>query len=439
MISRPMRPLLALLLPARPRRARASRARCSERRCPAGAGTLERLADRPGPERRLDGRLRDWPGALAPFAGATVHRRGALTYRDHITDAYGADNGQDTVRLGLLDPAAEEIPELFRLDPAYQYVPGEFGVPTGPLDPRVHYGDLPHVDEADLSEVRLGTDATRNLWLLARTTTMADDEPAPRCSSCSTPRRARPPATVPYNSGLTTTVGDVAVYLGPEGASATDLATGDGATAAGRPSTARSGYAQRHRGAHRTIDGVDASPSPRASPAATASSRRSTCSPTSPTSPSARPSRPATGGTSSRASTSSAAPSTASSPTSRPRPARPRRAGALRARSRLPRPHLPLGSADLRGGRRGRRPAALRRLPAHELPRRPAVARPVVVPLPRRQRPHRRRRRAGDLRGHGRGAQRRRDHAGRARRARLVRRPAATSTTSRSTATSTGC
>ena len=31
---------------------------------------------------------------------------------------------------------------------------------------------------------------------------------------------------VPYNSGLTTTVGDVAVYLGPEGASATDLATG---------------------------------------------------------------------------------------------------------------------------------------------------------------------------------------------------------------------
>ena len=53
-------------------------------------------------------------------------------------------------------------------------MPGEFGVPTGPLDPRVHYGDLPHLDEADLSQVRLGTDAERNLWMLARTTTMRD-------------------------------------------------------------------------------------------------------------------------------------------------------------------------------------------------------------------------------------------------------------------------
>lgn len=191
---------------------------------PAGGGTITRLADRPAPQRTVDARVRDWPGALAPFAGAVKHSRGTLTYRDHITDAYGADNGQDTARLGLLDPLAQEIPELFRLDPAYQYVPGEFGVPTGPLDPRVHYGDLPHVDDADLSEVRLGTDGARNLWLLARTTTMKDAATAVLVLLDTTPGDTA--REVPYNSGLTTRTGDVAVYLDADGGSWTDLATG---------------------------------------------------------------------------------------------------------------------------------------------------------------------------------------------------------------------
>ena len=51
-------------------------------------------------------------------------------------------------------------------------MPQEFGIPTGPFTFDVHYGDLPHADAADLSEVRLGTDPAGALWLLARTTTM---------------------------------------------------------------------------------------------------------------------------------------------------------------------------------------------------------------------------------------------------------------------------
>jgi dienelactone hydrolase len=193
---------------------------------PAGSGIVVSLADQPAPPRTLDGDSSDWPGTLPPFAGALQYSHGTLAYRDHITDAYGADNGQDADRLGLTDPATAVAPDLYRLEPAYQYVPGEFGVPTGPLDPQVHYGDLPHADEADLSEVRLGTDGERNLWLLARTTTMKDAGPGTALLVLldTTPgNTARP---VPYNSGLTTATGDVAVYLAGDGGSWTDLATG---------------------------------------------------------------------------------------------------------------------------------------------------------------------------------------------------------------------
>jgi dienelactone hydrolase len=213
-------PVLAALLLAAP--AQATPVLGSE--VPAGGGTVLRMPDRRAPARIVDGRTRDWPGALPAFAGARKYARGTLVYRDHITDAYGPDNGQDAARLGVLDPATEAEPELFRLDPAYQYVPGEFGVPTGPLDPRVHYGDLPHVDAADLSEVRLGTDARRDLWLLARTTTMKDAGTALLVLLDTAPgKTARP---VPYNSGLTSSKADVAVFLAGSHGSWTDLASG---------------------------------------------------------------------------------------------------------------------------------------------------------------------------------------------------------------------
>src|SRR5205085_7855052 len=91
--------------------------------------------------------------------------------QNHICDAYGHDNGQDVQRLSIQDPLQQKVPEIYRLDPAVQYVPGEFGIPTPGYNLATHYGDLEHQDEADLSELRVGADA-KNLWLLARTTTM---------------------------------------------------------------------------------------------------------------------------------------------------------------------------------------------------------------------------------------------------------------------------
>src|SRR5256885_7335569 len=85
-------------------------------------------------------------------------------FRSHIFDAYGADNGQDAQRMAVQDPLEQAVPETYRVDPAIQYLPGEFGIPTGPFTFDVHYGDLPHEDEADLSQLRLGTDASGALW-----------------------------------------------------------------------------------------------------------------------------------------------------------------------------------------------------------------------------------------------------------------------------------
>ena len=74
-------------------------------------------------------------------------------------------------RLAIQDKLQPTIPDIYRLDPAIQYVPGEFGIPTPGYNLSTHYGDLEHQDQADLSELRVGASAS-DLWLLARTTTM---------------------------------------------------------------------------------------------------------------------------------------------------------------------------------------------------------------------------------------------------------------------------
>src|SRR3954463_3081760 len=135
----------------------------------AGGGTVTPLRSRLNGARRVDGSATDWRGQLPGFGGAVQYSRGELVYQDHIFDAYGPDNGQDAQRLAVQDPLAQAVPETYRVDPALQYVPEEFGIPLGPFTFNVHYGDLEHQDQADLSQVRLGTDTARNLWLLART------------------------------------------------------------------------------------------------------------------------------------------------------------------------------------------------------------------------------------------------------------------------------
>src|SRR3954470_24027346 len=211
---------------------------------PAGGGTTEFLGNRPEPARAIDGATSDWTGGLPGFGGAIAYSRGELVYQDHIFDPYGPDNGQDAQRLSVLDPLAATVPETYRLDPAYQYVPGEFGVPTGPLVTTTNYGDDSRIDDADLSEVRLGANDAGGLDLLARTTTMKDDAPGAALLVLLHPRPGDASRDVPFNSGLKTSKGDVAVFLAGAHGAWVDLETpGDvHALPAGSVATNAAGY-----------------------------------------------------------------------------------------------------------------------------------------------------------------------------------------------------
>ena len=100
---------------------------------PAGGGTAEFIGNHPEAARTIDGATSDWNGRVPGFGGTLAYSRGELVYEDHLFDPYGADNGQDAQRLSVMDPLTAAVPEAYRLDPSYQYVPGEFGIPTGPF------------------------------------------------------------------------------------------------------------------------------------------------------------------------------------------------------------------------------------------------------------------------------------------------------------------
>lgn len=210
----------------------------------AGSGTTVSLPPRADGPRRVDGAAADWGGTSPGFGGALAYSRGELVYQDHVFDAYGADNGQDAQRMSVEDPAEAALPETYRIDPALQYVPQEFGIPTGPFTFDTHYGDLPHVDQADLSELRLGTDRGGDLWVLARTTTMADDKPATALLVLLDTAPGHATRTVPFASGLTSTRADVAVLLTGDRGWSADLSTGAvRPLPAGTVATGATGYA----------------------------------------------------------------------------------------------------------------------------------------------------------------------------------------------------
>ena len=192
----------------------------------AGQGTTIGLAPAQAGTRTVDGDRSDWSGTLPNFGGVLLYSHGELVYEDHYFDAYGADSGQDADRMAVQDPAREAAPETYRVDPALQYVPDEFGIETGPFKYRTNYGDLDHTDEADLAELRLGTDSDRNLWVLARTTTMTTANGTALLLLLDTgPDDAE--RQVPYNSGLRTGRAEVAVLLIGDRGWSTDLATGE--------------------------------------------------------------------------------------------------------------------------------------------------------------------------------------------------------------------
>jgi pimeloyl-ACP methyl ester carboxylesterase len=189
-----------------------------------GTGTIVGQKAKTAGPRTVDGDTGDWQGRLPGFGGVLLHSRGELVYEDHIWDAYGADSGQDAQRLAVQDPLNEAAPETYRVDPALQYVPGEFGVPTGPLAYATNYGDLPLQDAADLTELRLGAGEDGALWVLARTTTMKADSRTALLLLLDT---VAGEAERQVGYGLTTTRGDVAIVLTRSGGTWTDLATGE--------------------------------------------------------------------------------------------------------------------------------------------------------------------------------------------------------------------
>jgi pimeloyl-ACP methyl ester carboxylesterase len=211
---------------------------------PAGGGITTPLKPARDPGRTVDGHANDWTGRLPGFGGALMYSRGELVYEDHIFDAYGADNGQDAQRLAVEQPLQDAVPETYRVDPALEYVPEEFGVPTGPFTYSTHYGDLEHQDQADLSQVRLGTDAGGDLWLLARTVTMNDAKPATALLVLLDTRPGSTSREVGFGSGLTSSKADVALYFFGDKGVARDLASGSVTSLpAGSVATDASGYA----------------------------------------------------------------------------------------------------------------------------------------------------------------------------------------------------
>src|SRR3954469_25020294 len=193
---------------------------------PAGGGGAVPLQAAHDPARVVDGHVDDWTGRLPGFGGAVMYSRGELVYEDHIFDAYGPDHGQDAQRLAVEDPLQAAVPETYRIDPALQYVPEEFGIPTGPFTYSTHYGDLEHQDQADLSQVRVGTDSGGALWLLARTTTMNDAKPATALLVLLDTKPGSTSREVGFGSGLTSSKADTALYFVGDKGVARDLASG---------------------------------------------------------------------------------------------------------------------------------------------------------------------------------------------------------------------
>src|SRR3954452_3458646 len=128
--------------------------------------------------------------------------------------------------MAVEDPAQALVPETYRIDPALQYVPEEFGIPTGPFTWSTHYGDLEHQDQADLSQVRLGTDALADLELLARTTTMNDAKPGTALLVLLDTKPGDTARAIGFGSGLSSSKADIALFLFGDKGVSQDLATG---------------------------------------------------------------------------------------------------------------------------------------------------------------------------------------------------------------------
>ncbi|HEU4480348.1 MAG TPA: prolyl oligopeptidase family serine peptidase [Actinomycetota bacterium] len=191
-----------------------------------GTSAVPEPASAPVP-RTIDGRIDDWVGSGTGFGGTTIHSTGELVYQDHLFDAHGADDGRDAERLETTEPLTDAIPETYRVDALAQAdAPGELGIPA-PEEIRYDdtYGDATqHQDDSDIYQVRVGASGDV-VDLLVRTTTMtAERQPGILVlvdNAAGTEERA-----VPFNSGITSSTAEVAIFLGPGSGTIVDLVSG---------------------------------------------------------------------------------------------------------------------------------------------------------------------------------------------------------------------
>ena len=194
----------------------------------AGARGVREVSG-PAPAAKVaDGDISDWVGTPSRYGGSVLYSGGELIYQDHIFDAYGADDGRDAERLRNTDSAEEAAPTTYRIDALAQAdAPGELGVDQVPE--QYHYDDtygdaVNHQDRSDLEELRVALSGS-DLAVMARTTTMTGPkDTALLLLADTTPGEAA--HDVPFNSGLHTTVADVAVFIADGVVRVADLATG---------------------------------------------------------------------------------------------------------------------------------------------------------------------------------------------------------------------
>ncbi|MGH7822885.1 MAG: prolyl oligopeptidase family serine peptidase [Candidatus Binatia bacterium] len=214
----------------------------ASREVPAGSDTAAPAGAVLPTAKTVDGAIGDWIGDSPRFGGAAIYSRGEYVYQDHLSDAFGADDGGDAERLGLLAPATGAEPRTYRLDPAVPYAQDELGLPdVGPFRGAERYGDAEHQDHADIAEVRVAADAA-DVHLLVRTTSMtAAGQTAVLLLADTLP--VDPVYAVPFASGLTTARADVAILLAGNQGWVADLG-GGGITelAAGSVVTNPAGY-----------------------------------------------------------------------------------------------------------------------------------------------------------------------------------------------------
>ena len=194
---------------------------------PRGSG--EAVPDEgPAPlAKTIDGDISDWIGTSSMYGGTVVYSGGELVYQDHIFDAHGPDDGKDASRRETTDQLEDVYPGAYRIDAMAQAdAPGQVGAPTPEqFQYGESYGDTNgHQDRLDLLEVRAALSGP-DLALLARTTTMlAANDAALLVLADTAPGETA--YDVPFDSGLTTSTGDVAVFVSDGMVQIADLATG---------------------------------------------------------------------------------------------------------------------------------------------------------------------------------------------------------------------